>query len=158
MSIDIGGIDLVPTLAVQAAAYSSGHCIGGLLTLSGLAAVADRGASLMLTSAMLKCKVANVVEIDALIFRSQPSGFSTFIDRNAAVLDPSDMIKVGRVIQFNSWISPVGNCSFSQVDLINRLMSLPSGQVDAYVALIAKGAITFTGTADLSFVATALWN
>ena len=141
------GIDIAPAVTVQAAAYAAGNCIGGLLTLPNLLRVA--GSTAMLGSAMLKCKIANTVEIDALIFRASPTA-STFTDKVAAVLAAADVGKVVRVIQFNSWVSPIGTPSFSQVDAINRLISLSSG-VDGQAALIAKGVITFSSTSDLMF-------
>jgi hypothetical protein len=147
ISVGGNGITIAPTITVQAAAYATGNCIGGKITLPNFLRVA--GQTSMIGSATLRTVFANAVEVDALIFRADPTA-STFTDKAAAILAAADVSKLVRVIQFNSWLSPVGNPSISQIDNINRLVSLASG-VDAYMALVAKGSITFAATTDLSF-------
>lgn len=135
-------------LVVSTAGHSIGHNVGGLISLSGMAAAAGGGGILQ----DLQVDIATNLKplLDVLVFHTNPAA-STFTDRATAVLAPADKSKlVGffRISDYGSWGANIG-----QALQLGKLFELPGGTT-GYAALVAQSAVTFAGTGDVDFSAT----
>lgn len=134
-----------PTITASSA-YTLGDCIGGLISITTLARVAAGSGKVL--SAILADKAAQNVAIQLLLFDANPTS-STFTDKSAAVLDPSDLSKLVGSVLFSDFIS-VGTRSFCQVKA-DVDFALPSGTT-MYAALVLQGAHgvpTYATTSDV---------
>src|SRR5690349_8581215 len=82
-------IQVVPT--VQAAAYSSGNVIGGLLTFAGAARVA--AGSGIIQTAMVSFTSGVQPSLDFVFFNASPTG-STITDKTAIAVANADVGKI----------------------------------------------------------------
>lgn len=141
---EVVSVSASPT--VQAAAYSAGNVLGGKLTFSSIARIADK--SLTIQAAMLFSKAAQTgIPVDLLLFNADPSA-STFTDKAALAVAVADYDKLIGVVHLYDWVS-LGTPSLCQA-LGIALPALPvSGGRDLYGVLVARAAITPASTSDL---------
>jgi hypothetical protein len=133
--------------AVTAAAYSSGQCIGGLITLNG-ALRADGPGSGLLQSVAAIFNSAQSAEVDVVLFSANPSA-STFNDHATASLAAADAAKVIFAGAMTLPIS-IGTPVLYQALNIAKDIVAAAGATMLYAALIARGALTPTATTDLT--------
>lgn len=134
------------TPTVTAGAYSTGQVIGGVMTFASMARAA--GKTGYVTAASASSKVANTVEIDLFIFNATPSN-STTTDHGAFALSSLDFTKLCGVIPLTGWYAG-GTPSVGYSDTC-RVPAVGLAASSIYVVAVARGAITFTGTSDITF-------
>lgn len=135
-----------PTVS-SSPAYTSGDCMGGLITLAAVARISGGGG--LLSTIYLNCKSLQTLAIDAIFFNANPSA-STFTDNAAVAIAAADFDKIVAVAHITDWTA-LGTPSFAQAT-VNKVFKLASGTT-AYLALVARGAITLASTSDLTAVA-----
>lgn len=140
------------TPTVSTTAYTSGDCIGGLMTFSAV----TRGAGLaaILQTALIQCKSTQSFAADLILFHTSPAS-STFTDNSAIALNAADFDKVTARVPFAStdW-SNLGTPSVAEVSAQGRLVK--SVGTDLYAVLVARGTPTLGSTSDLKVVLKAM--
>jgi hypothetical protein len=145
-------LQLTPT--VQAAAYSAGQSIGGLLTFQN--AVAGVGLGAIVQSASV-CFASGVVPtLDLILFNANPSG-STITDRAAIAVVAADLAKVLGVLHLSD-ATLLGAASPSIVQVGSQVMPITTGSlVNMYGALVARSGFTAGSTSDVTLSLNVLW-
>lgn len=133
-------------------AYASGDLIGGKLTFSN--ALRSNVGSGYLVSVAISDKAAQAVDLDLVIFRTDPTG-TTFTDQ--AAFDPADadLSKVAAVINFGSSArfaySDNGTKYLGSLAIpIQALTSANAPTSTLYGALVARGAYTGASSSDIT--------
>lgn len=138
-------IDVVSnTPAVQAAAYASGDVIGGKQTLTVFRGV-NQGT--VIRSILITSKVAIATGFDLVFFSSDPSG-STFTENGAISIAAADAPKVIGIATVTTLLA-LGTPSSAQLSGLNMPIVGDGTTRTIWVVMIAKGATTPTGTADI---------
>lgn len=142
-----GGLKRVPVqLTVAAALHAVGAVIGGIVTVPSLARAA--GKTGYVVAASLFSKIAFTGQIDIFIFNASPAA-STTADNSAFSLHANDVNKLLGVIHVTDWSALGAAYSLGFVDNCRVPVDGLAGS-DLYLVLVARTAITFTGTADMS--------
>ena len=126
--------------------YASGQVIGPLIEVTGAARAAGRGG--LMTSATLVLNAANTVQIDLLLFSSQPSG--SFTDGSALALSLADAKKLFKIYHVTDWTvlasaithgqTPADPCIYKCLDAM-KMTSL-------FAVIVARGALTLAAPTD----------
>lgn len=146
--IDRGTFRVAPTITVQAAAYASGDVIGGLIEVVG--AGGTIGDAITLQDVVLAARTEITGAVDLVIFDREPTG-STFTENAAYSLAAADAVKVRKVIVLTSW-SDHGTPNTLQTDNLTIPMVLDTNETSFWAVIVARAAITFAGTGDLTAV------
>ena len=145
----VGGhtASIVPALAVTAAAYSAGHCVGGKLTLAG--AVRANSGTALLQSLLLIDTSNQKAALELLIFNADPTS-STLTDHAAAVLHANDIGKIIRRVSIAAadYVT-LDSKAFADIVPGGRVVKTASG-VDLYACLIAVGTPTYAAATALT--------
>lgn len=132
------------TPAVQAAAYASGDVIGGKQVLTIFRGV-NQGT--VLRSIVITSKVAIATGFDIVLFSSDPSG-STFTENGAISIAAADAPKVVGIFTATTLLA-LGTPSAATVTGLNVPLVGDGTTRTIWAVMIAKGATTPTGTADI---------
>lgn len=136
----------VPTITALSA-YAVGDCIGGLIAFANAARVAAGSGRIL--AGLLGDAAMQTPSMQLLLFDANPTS-STFNDKSAAVLDPSDLGKLIGNIPFLNYLT-VGLRDFSHVES-KVAFALASGQT-IWGALVLQGENappTFATAADIT--------
>jgi hypothetical protein len=139
---------------VSTTAYTSGDCIGGKLTFTGMARA--NGLTGLVQTAMIQCKSAQTFAADLIIFHTDPSS-TTFTDNSALSVNAADFDKVALRIPFvaGDW-SSLGTPSIAEVSAQGKLYQAAASSQDLYGVLVARGTPTLASTSDIKVVLKAL--
>lgn len=144
-------ISAAPTVDTGGA-YASGDLIGGKLTFTN--ALRPAVGSGYVVSVAIADKAAQAVDLDLVLFRSDPTG-TTFTDQ--AAFDPADtdLSKVLAVINFGSSsrfaFSDNGTKYVGSLAIpLQGLTSASAVQGTIYGALVARGAYTGASSSDIT--------
>lgn len=146
-------LQLWPT--VQAAAYTAGNCIGGLLTFQN--AVNGIGGAAIVQSATVTFLNGAVPTLDLILFAAQPSA-STITDRTAIAVNAADVAKVLGVLHLTD-ATLLGASAPSVVQCGTQVLPITVGSaVNMYGALVARSAVTPGSTSDVCLSLNLLWD
>lgn len=137
---------IVPTLAVSTSAYSSGHCVGGKLTLTN--AVRVSGGTAIIQSVFLVDRANQKPALEILVFDSDPAG--TFTDRAAfPTLALADSARAKRRISIatSDWVTVAGH-AYADVTAISKVLKA-SGTRNLFAVMSTTSTPTFAATTDL---------
>jgi hypothetical protein len=143
-------ITVSPTVTV--AAYSSGQCVGGLLTFSGAARSGGPGSSLA-QSAVISDVSGQDANIDLIVFNANPTG-STFTDHATCTVANADLAKIAGTMTITDChllgSTAPGMCQAQQQAIP---VALGSGNTTAYGVMISRGTPTYTASTNIKVVA-----
>lgn len=134
----------VQTLVTSASSYTTGKGIGGLITFTGVTSANDVTA--LLQSVLLQSKVAITSAVDLVLFSASPAS-STVTDNATYALATADFDKVIDVIHITDWTAH--NTASSARAQRGEPFAPAAGTTTIYGVLVARGAVTCTGTADI---------
>jgi hypothetical protein len=138
---------LSQTPAVSASPdYSTGDCVGSLLTFQPVVLAAGHDATVQAVT--VQCKVANTVAMDLILFNANPSA-STFTDNSAPAVHADDLAKVIGVINITKWTS-MGSNSQSMGEATNLAFPVELATTAAYGVLVARGTVNLASTSDIT--------
>lgn len=138
-------IKLITTaITVEAAAYATGELLGGKLTFSNALPGNYRA---VLRSVQLVDQANQKVDIDLVLFSSDPSG-TTFTENSALDIADADLLKVvGRVsIDAADYVSFADNALATKEGLA---LPIEGKSNTFYGALVCRGAPTYAAVSDL---------
>lgn len=147
----VGGVTLAVTVTptVTAASYSSGQCVGGLMTFASAARAGGPGSGLV-QSATITDISGQDSAIDVIVFNANPSS-STFTDHATCTVNNADLGKVVGVVNVSDChllgASAPGVCQGQQQAMP---FSLGGGNTTLYAVNFARGTPTYTGTTNIS--------
>jgi hypothetical protein len=143
----VGGHTVVVAQAVAGSTtpYTSGDCVGGLLTFAGFGRLT--GGTGLVQMASVMSKSAQTVTLDLVLFHTNPAA-STFADNAALSVNAADWDKVLGVVHLTDWTS-LGTPSFAEATALAMAYKVAAGQTDIYGQLVTRGAFTLASTADL---------
>ncbi len=138
---------LSQTPAVSASPdYSTGDCVGSLLTFQPVVLAANHDATIQAVT--VQCKVANTVAMDLILFNANPAE-STFTDNSAPAVHANDLAKVIGVINITKWTS-MGSNSQSMGEATNLAFPVELATTAAYGVLVARGTVNLASTSDIT--------
>lgn len=126
-------------------AYSTGDCIGTLLTFSNISRAIDKTG--LIQQALVFTKSSQSTPIDLILFYANPSA-STFTDNSAISIAAADFNKIIGVAHIVDW-SSLGTPSVGQVNNLAMPFLPVTGTRNIYGVLVARGGITLTSTSDV---------
>ncbi len=126
--------------------YSTGDCIGSLLTFQPVVLAAGHDGTIQ--SVTVNCKVANTAAMDLMLFNANPSA-STFTDNSAPAVHANDLAKVIGVVNITKWTS-VGSNSQSMGEANNLAFPVELATTAAYGVLVARGTVNLASTSDIT--------
>ena len=141
-------VKVVLAPAITAGAYGAGQVVGGLLHFAGVGRVPN-GTGLV-TSASLASKTATTAQFDLILFSSQPS--TSLADQaNISTVAAVDISRISKFYSMTEWTA-VGAGAFGQAPSEARFFqcSDPTNTQDLWGYLVARGAITFGSTSDVT--------
>lgn len=148
-----GGIlTIEQDVTVEAAAYSSGDLVGGLLTLTH--PLADGGGTStyptggLIQSVLITDLAAQNIDKDVVFFDTNPSN-TTFTENSALDIDDADLLNVIGVAAIDTWFSFSDNSCGQALNLAIPFI-LPAAATALYAAIVERGAPTYVSTSDLS--------
>lgn len=135
------------TPAVEATPdYSTGDVMGGKMTIANAARLS--GGSGKLESIVMASKVDMTVDIDVVIFDSDPSA-TTFTENSAVALDAADAAKVIGVVTISTR-HDLGTPVIASVRGLGIPFDCAAG-TSLYAVCVARGTINLGSTSDLTF-------
>lgn len=145
---NVGGLTVMNdvTPVVQVAAYATGNLIGGKISFS--TAMREDGATGILQSVTLCSKSALAVDVDLILFDSDPVG-TTFTERSAIAVATTDAAKVLAAITLSTRVT-IGTPVVASRSSLNIPLKCGSASRIIYGAMIARGAFTPASTTDLT--------
>lgn len=145
----IGGTttSIAPTLAVTAALYAAGNCVGGLLTLTSAMRISGG------TGAWAKLNLTDHANqkapLDILLFHSSPAG--AFTDKSAfptmSVADNA-LVSCRISIAATDWVT-IGGSAYCTKQ-VGPLPVTAVGSANLFAAMNTSGTPTYAATTDLS--------
>jgi hypothetical protein len=130
-----------PTITTTAGAYSSGDCVGGLLTLTG-ASRSSNGTTTMV-SAVIKDDANQKQPLTILVFDSDPSSGSTIIDSTAFAYGATAFSKqVAKINVSASDYETIDGKASADLPALGRLLTA-SGGSNLYAVVITTGTPTY---------------
>lgn len=151
--MQIGGktfsVTINPTVTASSA-YTTGNCVGGLLTFPGLFDFPAQSG--ILYAATINCKSVQTCQFFLVPFRQKPT--TTFTDKSAPSIAAADIALPTDTLTFASPFSGLGTHTIWPVDAIGN--ALVSATKDLYAVLTVSGTPTFTSASDLFITMTAL--
>ena len=142
---------LSQTPAVSASPdYSTGDCIGSLLTFQPVVLAAGHDATVQ--SVTVLCKVANTVAMDLILFNANPAATvlaSGLTDNTAPTIHVDDLAKVIGVINITKWTS-LGGGSQAIGEANNLAFPVELATTVMYGVLVARGTINLASTSDIT--------
>lgn len=145
-------ITILVAQTVQAAAYSAGNAVGGLITFAGAARVSGAagapGTSGLVQSASIYSKALQTTQFDLILFSSNPTG-STVTDKTAIDVVAADFDKILGVAHITDWTALGATRSMAQAQNLAMPYALVSA-TSIYGALVCRGGPTFASTSDIS--------
>jgi hypothetical protein len=137
------------TPTVTAAAYSTGFCIGGLMTFTGAARSGGPGSGLV-QSAVITDVSGQDSPIDLVLFSANPTA-SSFVDHAACAINNADLPKVIATI-------PVSDCHLLGTTAPGMCQgqqqavpyTLGGGNTTIWAVNIARGTPTYAGTGNIA--------
>ena len=146
-------LQVTPT--VQAAAYSIGNVIGGLLRFDN--AVQGVGSGAIVQSATVTFLNGAVPTLDLILFAANPTA-STITDRVVLAVNAADVAKVLGVLHLTD-ATLLGASSPSVVQCGTQVLPITTGSlVNMYAALVARSAVTPASTSDVCISLNLLWD
>ena len=142
VTTNTANIAVTPTVT-QPTSYTTGQCIGGLLTFAGAARVSAG----MIQAAALLTRVFQSVQFDLFLFSANPTG-STITDKSTLVIAAADSPKLIGALHMVDWTAgnPGSVCTYANAGVP---FVIPTG-TSLYGALVARGTTTaFATTSDL---------
>lgn len=138
-----------PSITTSAGAYTSGDCVGGVLTLD--APVSDVNGTCILKSIVVKDNANQNADLTVLIFNSNPSGATT-TDNSAFAWGSTSFPKcVGRFNVSASDYESINSKSIANVDTIASPIQ-SDGSVLLYAVVITTGTPTYAANATTLYV------
>jgi len=137
-----------PTVTVSTSpAYPAGDCVGGKLTLSGIARVSGKAA--LLQSLFLIDTSNQKAALELIIFNADPSS-TTFTDNSALSINSADVGKIVRRISIaaSDYVT-IDTKAFADLTISGKVLKPASG-TDMYAALVAVGTPTYAATTALT--------
>jgi len=126
--------------------YSTGDCIGSLLTFQPVVLASGHDATIQAVT--VQCKVANTSAMDLILFNANPAE-STFTDNSAPAVHANDLAKVIGVINITKWTS-MGSNSQSMGEATNLAFPVELATTAAYGVLVARGTVNLASTSDIT--------
>lgn len=150
---NVGGVTAVNSQALtvtSSQAYTTGQCIGGLITMSSALRAIGTG---LIQKVVVNMKSLQTAPLDLLIFNANPSS-STLTDTNAIVISTTDIAAwVGTIHLTDVTAGGASNVRTQwQASNLADPIVLPSGTT-VYAAIVARGSVT-TGTTELCQIIT----
>lgn len=144
----VGGntVIITPTLAVTAAAYTAGYCVGGLMTLTS--AMRISGGTGVLQSITLTDHAGQGAALQVFIFASSPTG--TFTDHAAfPTLAATELAKIVAMVTVPiAAYAKIGTQSIASFSVGEVVAA--SGSANLYMAIATTGTPTYAATSDLN--------
>lgn len=147
----VGGQTVSSTVqpTVTAGAYSSGFCVGSLMTFSGAARSGGPGSGLVQSAAITDVSGQDS-SIDVILFNANPTS-STFTDHAACTVNNSDITKIVGVITASDChllgTTAPGVCQGQQQAIP---FALGAGNTTLWAVNIARGTPTYTATTNIT--------
>jgi hypothetical protein len=136
-------VSVAPT--VTASAYSTGNCLGGLMTFASMLDAALTGT---LQSIQVVSKSALTCGLKLYLFNANPTG-STFTDKAAPSIAAADITKLVGVYTLSQADSGLGTHTIWVLDAIGKTVSVASGST-LYALLTVQGTPTPASTSDIT--------
>lgn len=135
------------TPTVDTGAYGTGELIGGKLTFSNCLSHSRSG---FITCVLLSDKAAQAVDLELVIFGSDPTG-TTFTDQAAFDIADADLTKIQAIISLGS-ASRFAYADNGVKYLGSLALPLKSaaGSGTIYGALVSRGTPTFAAASDVT--------
>ncbi len=126
-------------LGASANVYANGEMIGNLIKLQG--ALQDKDGYTTLMSAMIHDLAQQGVNLEVIIFASEPSA-TTFTDGDALAINPADLIKIkaSEVVDVSREYD--GNSIGIKGNIGQPIKG--TSDLDLWVCFVARGAMTLT--------------
>lgn len=141
-------VDIVLPLTVTAAAYSSGDCVGGLLSITnvGDAALNSGFTAGKIVGVTLMDEAKQDVDYDLVLFDSNPSA-TTFTDKSALDVADADLAKI---LGFTNIDTPslFADNAVLRGELDQPIPFILTGTT-LYATLVARGTPTFAAVTDV---------
>lgn len=136
-------VTVVPT--VSTSAYSSGDCVGGLMTFDAVMRGSDITGLLQMVT--IHCKTVQTGAMDLVIFNANPTA-STFTDNAAFDVNDTDFDKIAAVVHITDWTNMTSN-SFAQGVNLALPIKPVSGDDSVYAQLVTRATPTLSSTTDI---------
>lgn len=130
--------------------YSTGDCIGSLLTFQPVVLASGHDATIQAVT--VQCKVANTSAMDLILFNANPAATVTasgLTDNAAPTIHVDDLDKVIGVINITKWTS-MGSNSQSMGEATNLAFPVELATTAAYGVLVARGTVNLASTSDIT--------
>lgn len=130
-------------VTVDTNAYASGDCVGGKLSTTA-APVSQHG--VILTGVTLASGDSESPQFDIYLFSGDPST-STLTDNAALALTDADREKVIDFFQVSEAVTDSNGVTYRRGGLSTPI---PASVSTLYIAIVARGAITYAAATDLN--------